>query len=142
MHFGIKVGIGLFINTIGVPLYVFSNKEKWFDYGNLITFTCLNIVIMSLIPILNWADIKYCLLKKIRRCWYGRKKTSLDWTKTQAEMNTIFEPPEFDVGMNFARLSMLIIVPIVFFPIFPLGPIISCFGLLITYNLEKVKINS
>ena len=122
-----------------VPFCVFSNSEEWFKDGNLITFTCSNIIIMSfLFPLLDFINVKH-LWKAIRRRYLRTKNSNKLWTQTQAEMNAIFEPPEFDVGVNFARLSMLVIVPVVFFPIFPLGPLLTCAGLFSTYWMEKVR---
>jgi hypothetical protein len=137
MHIGIKVGIGSFVNTVIVPLGVaYFIRDNWLE--NLITLTCSNIITMSfLFPLLDFINIKH-LWKSIRRRCLRTKNTNLLWKQTQAEINAIFEPPEFDVGVNFARLSMLVIVPIVFFPIFPLGPFLTCAGLFCTYWMEKV----
>jgi hypothetical protein len=138
MHIGIKVGIGSFVNTVIVPLAVaYVIRDNWLE--NLIVLTCSNIIIMSFFfPLLDFINFKH-IRKCIRRRYLRTKHPTLLWTKTQSEMNTIFEPPEFDVGVNFARLSMLVIVPIVFFPIFPLGPLLACIGLFSTYWMEKVR---
>lgn len=61
--------------------------------------------------------------------------------KTQSEINKIFEPPKFNIPLKYSKLATMILLPIFYLPIFPLGMLFSLVGLIFFYWTQKVIVS-
>lgn len=67
------------------------------------------------------------------------KRKFLTKGKTQRELNLMFENPKMNISLGYSHIFQTILTTVFFAALFPLGSIISLFGLLLTYAVDKVK---
>ena len=90
---------------------------------------CSNAVITPLFELFNPLYF-YSLFQ--RRC--------LTKGKTQRELNRIFENPPMNISLGYSYIFQTILTSVFFVALFPLGAIISLFGIVFFYAVEKVKL--
>lgn len=83
-------------------------------------------------PIVTYFDFSYIFLLIKRK--YATKKF------TQRQLNSLFENPEMDIAYKFSYIFKTILASFFFITLFPLGGLISLFGIFLSYIIEKVSI--
>lgn len=84
-----------------------------------------------LTPLFEFFNPKYLLLL-VKRRFFTKGKT-------QRELNLIFENPPMNISLGYSHIFQTILITVFFAALFPLGAIISLFGIIITYIVDKVK---
>ena len=82
-------------------------------------------------PILQLVDFSYYFLI-IRRKFVSDKYT-------QRELNQLFENPEMDLAYRYSYIFKTVLQSFFFITLFPLGGLISFFGIVLSYLIEKVN---
>ena len=59
---------------------------------------------------------------------------------TQIELNKLYELPEMEIAVDYAYLIKTMFFTAVYAPVIPLGTLISCFGLIIQYWIDKYSV--
>jgi hypothetical protein len=118
--------------------YINGNWEnKEILLNNVMTIFILNVIMT---PSLKIFDISY-YMKIFNR--YRIEKTyqnqdPADITLSQQEMNELYENPPFKSDYNFSYVGKTCLITFFFMPIFPCGILISLFGLIYVYFIDKV----
>lgn len=91
-------------------------------------------------PIL-WLFNFYLIYLYIRRAYLTQKKLDEMESKwTQRELNTFFENPKVEFAFKFSYILKTVLMSLFYAPILPCGVIISLFGLIFAYWVEKYNI--
>lgn len=98
---------------------------------------CNNIIVIFLnnaflTPLLRYFDPNYYLLL-IKRKYFTKGKT-------QRELNQIYENPPMNISLGYSYIFQTILTSVFFVALFPAGVIISLFGILLYYVIDKVKL--
>ena len=133
----IKLTIFSFMNSGIVPLiselYI---KTDGYEYliNNMEIIFLVNAI---LIPI-SWTMNFSYFYKKIKICLIERKQHfNENHGKTQRELNKLYELSSMNISEKYSYVYKTILITFFYIPIFPLGSIISLFGLCFGYLLEK-----
>ena len=136
----IKLTLFSFMNSAIVPLiselYV---ETKGYEY--LIINMLMVFLINSILVPLSWTINFSYFYKKIRICLIEKKQNPYDTDgyheKTQRELNELYELPSMNISEKYSYIFKTLLISFFYIPIFPLGVLISLFGLFIGYFLEK-----
>lgn len=82
-------------------------------------------------PILTMLDFSYLFLI-IRRKFVSDKYS-------QRELNQLFENPDMDIANRYSYIFKTLLQSFFFITLFPLGGLISLFGIFLSYIIEKVS---
>ena len=151
LSFSIKYTIFTFITSALLPFtssVINSHKDK--DNGNksdyidnidnktLITNLLFLFVANSLANPIIWTINIPLIIKKIRIYFIERKciPDAMHF-KTQKELNDLYEYPDMDIAGKYSYISKTLLMTMFYLPIFPLGVLISIFGLVFAYFVEK-----
>jgi hypothetical protein len=105
---------------------------------NVFFIILIGAIVKPIVGLLNLELlIKYFLRgKALSEGIFNREKT----VKTQRELNEMFENHDINFGIKFSHICNLVLLSLFFLPIFPAGPLLSIFGLFLTYLVEKFNI--
>lgn len=105
----------------------FINKWDTDKLSNNVIVIFLNNAFLT--PALKYFDVNYYLsLIKRKFCIKG---------KTQRELNQIFENPPMNISLGYSYIFQTILTSVFFVSLFPLGPIINLFGIVLYYFIDK-----
>ena len=137
-----KLTLFSFVNSAIVP-YV-SNLIRYGSgtYQNLVRTISMTILIGSIVSPLMSLTCYDLLLKKFNRWFFITRKYKNDKEKlplTQRELNYYFENPVMEVSAQYSNLYKQILMTFFYLPLVPSGPIITLFGVILNYFIEKFK---
>ena len=86
-------------------------------------------------PLLLYLDANY-FISLLKRRFFTKGKT-------QRELNQLFENPPMNISFGYSYIFQMTLTSVFFVALFPLGVIISLFGIIFYYSIDKVnKINN
>lgn len=135
MSVALKLTIGRFVNSALIPVIINSKFEKWFNEGGLVVDVTYLIVAISIIePLSVYFDVFY-MIRKLRR--WKEKRLGEDSKMNQSEANELFKGNKLDMANRLSNTANLLLVCIFYAPMMPLAPIVGCFGMFLSYWIEK-----
>jgi len=115
-----------------IYLLLFIIKINNFKLDLLITNVFIIFLSNSFFsPILVYVDFYYIYLLIKRRFF----STGL----TQREMNLLFENPVMDISYKYSYIFRTILTSFFFVTLLPIGTVISFFGIIFSYIIDKVN---
>jgi hypothetical protein len=133
----LKLTIVMFINTGVIPILANFDKNNWFSQGGLcndIFFIFLSLNFMR--PLFYFLNGFYIY----RRCKICREKRKPESKLSQREANLLYEAPQFDAPQRYADTMLVLMMTCFYTPFMPFLPVISFFGLLLQYWIEKIRL--
>ena len=141
LSFSVKMTICTFLNSAIVPLIsnIYANiKTMEINHdllvSNMFTMFCVN----SIVSPLMWTFNVGFYLKKLRIWKIEKKKNTQDIS--QKNLNELYEYIDIDLAYKYSYLSKTLLMTFFYFPLFPLGLVISMFGFILGFYLEKFNI--
>ena len=135
----VKLTIYSFLNDAIMPLISeFLNKSD--GYKILISNMLMIFLEKSFITPIRWTINRDFFQKKFLICLLERnvtKNNKEEIGKTQKELNELYELPKMDIDEKYSHIVKMVLMSFFYIPIFPLGLIISFFGFIFAYWLEK-----
>ena len=138
LSYSVKLTIFSFLNSGLLPLIselVFNESE---GHEVLISNMLMKFLINAFVSPIMWTLSVSYYLKQAQILLYKKKR---DWigTKTQKDLNTLFELPPMNVSAKYSYIFRTLLMSFLYIPIFPLGVAISFIGFAIAYWLEKIN---
>jgi hypothetical protein len=135
----IKLTIFSFMNYGIVPLiseiYISTKGYEYLIINMFMIFTINSF----LVPI-SWT-INFTYFYKKFRIWLIERKDDINLDenheKTQRELNELYELPSMNIAEKYSYIYNTLLISFFYISIFPLGIVISFFGLCLGYYLEK-----
>ena len=133
LSFSIKLTFLTFLISAIIPFLSSYFYGEQLNHDMLIT-NCFTMFLSNsfFIPI-TWTINFDFFLKKLRRYIIKKKKKHLP----QNELNTLYELLDMDIASKYSYVAKTLLMTFFYLPIFPFGLLISCFGFLFAYFLEK-----
>lgn len=132
----LKLTFSMFVNTAIIPLIVNLGRENWFGYGDLTVDIFFIIVSINfLTPTLLIFDVLHFWRRFLI---YYEKWKGKDSKMTQREANELYEGTDPDTANLYATTMLTVFVTVFYTPLLPIAPLISLFGLIYKYWVEKV----
>ena len=137
LSYSIKITIFSFLNSGLLPLIseLLINKSE--GYEILISNMLMKFLVNAFVSPIMWTLSVSYYLKQAQIFLYKRKK--ILGTKTQKDLNTLFELPPMNVSAKYSYIFKTLLMSFLYIPIFPLGIIISLIGFAVAYWLEKIN---
>ena len=160
LSYSVKLTIFSFFNSAVLPLFseLFFNKSD--GYEILINNMIIKFLTNSFFTPLMWTLNFNYYMKKIKICFINKHIEEVQNDKniidkknyfhkyslccffdleniTQKELNNLYELPSMNVSMKYSYIFKTLLMSFLYIPIFPLRVIISLFGFLLGYALEK-----
>ena len=137
LSYSVKLTIFSFLNSGLLPLIselVFNESE---GHEILISNMLMKFLVNAFVSPIMWTLSVGYYLKQAQIFLYKRK--ILIGTKTQKDLNTLFELPPMNVSAKYSYIFKTLLMSFLYIPIFPLGVAISFIGFAIAYWLEKIN---
>ena len=135
----VKLTIYSFLNDAIMPLISeFLNKSD--GYKILISNMLMIFLEKSFVTPIRWTINLDFLMKRFKIFLLERnviRNNEGEIGLTQKELNDLYELPEMDIDQKYSHIFKMLLMSFFYIPIFPLGLIISFFGFLFVYWLEK-----
>jgi len=136
LSIALKETFSMFINTGVIPILVNLGRNNWFGYGDLsIDILFIMFAINFVSPTLSILDVVHFWRKF--RIWFEKKKGK-ESLMTQREANELSEGTEMDLSRLYAGTMLVFFMTAFYTPLIPLLPVISFFGLVYKYWVEKI----
>ena len=145
LSLSIKITILTFFNSAIVPLLakeIAVDKKVRYDYNidrnNLIvTDMFILFVVNAIVTPLLWTFNIPFLIKKFRIYLIEKQKEPDEsHHMTQRELNKLYELPDMKIAYKYSYLAKTLAMALFYFPIFPMGYLISFVGFILGYLLE------
>ena len=153
LSLSIKISIFTFLNSAIVPLiskYVLAlnekdDQDKYIDYyvsrvrnnlliDDMLTYFIVNAIITPLLWVLNFPY----WFKKLKICCIERHdEPDKHHYMTQKDLNELYEYPDMNLAYKLSYLVKTLSMCFFYYPIFPMGFIISFIGFIFAYWVEK-----
>jgi hypothetical protein len=125
----------MFINTAVIPIIVNIGKKNWFGRSGLAIDVFLIVLVINFGPptVELFSVVHYWkkFLFKYEK-WKGKRSKM-----TQREANKLCEGPDSNISELYATTMLTFAMTIFYTPLIPLLPIVSLFGLIYKYWIEK-----
>ncbi|CAI2384085.1 unnamed protein product [Moneuplotes crassus] len=131
----VKLTVCVVINTGVIPLIVNLGKKRWFGRSGLaIDMFFILLAINFITPSLSLFNVVHFWRKF--RYWYEERKGEKS-SMTQREANQLAEGVDWNPPYYYATSVSILIITCFYTPLIPLLAIISFFGLIYKYWVEK-----
>ena len=133
LSFSIKLTLFTFITSSVLPLMSnYISIEG--DYDLLVTNMFIMFLTNSFLTPIMWTlNFKY-FFKRLIQCIL--EKTKIHYC-TQNQLNHLYELPNMKISYKYSYIAKTLLMTFLYIPIFPLGILISLFGFILGYFLEK-----
>ena len=145
LSLSIKLTIFTFFNSGIIPLlskhFIVDERDNFgynIDRNNLlITDMMVLFIVNALVAPLLWTfNLKY-ILHQIKIYFLEKNKDpDNSHYMTQRELNSLYELSDMKIAYKYSYIGKTLALTAFYLPIFPMGFIISCFGLFFGYILE------
>ena len=144
----VKLALYSFLNDAISPLISELAFNKSDGYENLISDMLLIFLENAFFTPIFWTinfeyfknKFKICLLeRRVKRKYKGEiiEQNKEEIGETQKELNKLYELSDMEIVEKYSYIVKTLLMSFFYIPIFPLGLIISFFGFLFAYWLEK-----
>jgi hypothetical protein len=129
----VKLTIAQCVNTALIALIVnYDPETQWFVPGGLATDMTYILMTNAFVQPFSYLLSPEYMLKLCRQ-----RRFKDNPYLTQAEANLVFEGPPVDMAQRYANVMKTFIVTLAFAALIPLGVLISLFGLVLSYWVDK-----
>ena len=138
--YSVKLTLFSFFTSSVVPLICeLTNNSD--GYEILISNMLMMFLVNAFVTPIMWTMNFTYFLKKFRIILINFRKDPIDEDKnhnmTQRELNDLYELPDMCISYKYSYLAKTLLMTFLYIPIFPLGIVISLFGFILGYLLEK-----